>query len=47
MTKKSVTSMTLGQFMDRPQKKNRHRSVLFMRLPGGKNTVKFFRYIFS
>ncbi|WP_165972115.1 hypothetical protein [Paenibacillus piri] len=46
MTKKS--SMTLGQFMDRPQKSRRHRSVLFMRIPGGiRSTAKIFRYIFS
>ncbi|NEW04911.1 hypothetical protein GK047_02620 [Paenibacillus sp. SYP-B3998] len=40
-------SMTLGQFMDRPQKQNPRRSVLFLRIPGGKKTARLIRYVFS
>ncbi|MEW9701444.1 hypothetical protein [Paenibacillus sp. SI8] len=39
-------TMTLGQFMDRPQKLSR-RSVLFLRIPGGKTTAKLIRYVFT
>jgi hypothetical protein len=46
MTKET---MTLEQFMDRPIKanRNRRRSVLLMRIPGGKRTAKLIRYIFT
>ncbi|UJF34934.1 hypothetical protein [Paenibacillus hexagrammi] len=41
-------SMTLGQFMIRPQKPSRtRRPVLLIRIPGGKKTAKLIRYVFT
>lgn len=43
----SKESMTLGQFMDRPHKSRPHRSVLLIRIPGGKRTSRIIRSIFN
>jgi hypothetical protein len=42
-------SMTVGQFMDRPQKQQNRprRSILLMRIPVGKKTARVIRYLFK
>ncbi|WP_281887940.1 hypothetical protein [Paenibacillus sp. YYML68] len=43
----SKQSMTVGQFMSRPFAARPPRSVVLMRIPGGKTTFRLIRYFFT